>query len=310
MGRRITRSMQMVVLALILGGTVTNASGQSAENGGPLFEQFCSSCHTIGGGDSVGPDLAGATTRRDTDYLQRIIVEPDQLVAEGDAIATGLVEQFGGLVMPNLGLTTEQADDLIAFIAAESGDPAPGGAPPAAEDPAPADAPPATEEPAAVEEPPPAEPAAADLPPPTGGDAERGKDLFTGSERFDLEGASCAGCHTMARLGSLGGGSVGPDLTGAYERFGDGYIAFLATGTMAPIFDDQPLTTQEAADLGAFLALGAGESEPSSVGAAARFAAIGIGGSLLLLGLGLFIWRDRLGSVRRRMIDHSTGQGK
>jgi mono/diheme cytochrome c family protein len=309
MGRRITRSMQMIVLALLLGGTVTNASAQSAENGGSLFEQFCSSCHTIGGGDSVGPDLAGVTTQRDVEYLQRIIVEPDQLVAEGDATATGLVEQYG-LVMPNLGLTTEQADDLIAYIATESGDPVPGAEPPAAEDPAPADAPPAAEEPAPAEDPPPAEPAEADPPAPTDGDAERGKDLFTGSERFDLEGASCSACHTMALLGSLGGGSVGPDLTGAYERFGDGYIAFLATGTMAPIFDDQPLTPQEEADLGAFLALGAGESEPSSLGAAARFAAIGIGGSLLLLALGVFIWRDRLGSVRRRMIDNSNTQGK
>ncbi|MGI9658845.1 MAG: c-type cytochrome [Gaiellaceae bacterium] len=303
MGRRIARLVQTVVLVVLL-SSATDALAQSAESGASLYGQFCSSCHTIGGGDSVGPDLGGVTTRRDAEYLERIIVEPDQLIAEGDPIATELVEQFGGLVMPNLGLTPEQAGDLIAYIAAESGDPAPGDAPPVADPPAPA------EEPPAAVEPPAEEPPAVDQQPATDGDAARGKDLFTGSERFDREGASCASCHTMARLGSLGGGTVGPDLTRSYERFGDNYIAFLATGTMAPIFDEQPLTAQEQADLGAFLALGAGESEPSSFGAAARFAAIGIGGALLLLAIGLVIWRDRLGSVRRRMIDHSTTQGK
>ena len=305
MGRRVARVVPIAVLTLLLSVATADAFAQSAENGGSLYGQFCSSCHTIGGGDSVGPDLAGVTTRRDPGYLERIIVEPDVLVAEGDPIATELVEQYGGLVMPNLGLNSEQAADLIAYIAAESGDPVPDVAPPPAEEPAPAEEPPAAEEPAPAEE-----PALVEPPPLTDGDPDRGKSLFLGSERFEREGASCASCHTMAGLGSLGGGSLGPDLTGAYESFGDGYIAFLGTGTMAPIFEDQPLTPQEETDLGAFLALGAGDSEPSSLGAAARFAAIGIGGALVFLALGLVIWRDRLGSVRRRLIDHSTTQGK
>ena len=58
------------------------------------------------------------------------------------------------------------------------------------------------------------------------------------------------------------------------------------------------------------MAQAAGDSEPSSVGAAARFAGIGIGGFLVLLALGLLIWRDRLGSVRKRLIENSTTEGK
>ena len=304
MNGRVRRVVPIAVLAFFLAIGAPRVLAQSPDAGGELFEQFCASCHTIGGGDSVGPDLEGVTTRRDETFLERIIVEPDQLVAEGDPIATELVEQYGGLVMPNLGITPEQAAELVAFMATASGDPVPGAAP--SEEPPPEEPAPTDEPSAPAEEPAPTESPAT----PTEGDPERGKDLFLGSERFENEGASCASCHTMSRLGSLGGGTVGPDLTGAYERFGDGYIGFLASGTMASIFDERPLTAQEEVDLTAFMAQAAGDAEPSSIGAAARFAGIGLGGFLLLAAIGLVIWRDRLGSVRKRLIEHATTEGK
>src|SRR4030065_1033317 len=40
-----------------------------AERGEGIFQQKCSACHTVGGGRSVGPDLAGVTSTRDRAWL-------------------------------------------------------------------------------------------------------------------------------------------------------------------------------------------------------------------------------------------------
>ena len=67
-----------------------------ADPGGALFEQMCVACHTVGGGNRVGPDLAGVTRRRDEAWLERMIREPDRLVAEGDPINRQIVaHRFG-----------------------------------------------------------------------------------------------------------------------------------------------------------------------------------------------------------------------
>src|SRR2546421_7475475 len=47
------------------------------DRGGYVFRTRCLGCHTIGKGDVVGPDLAGATARRDSAWLARYLAEPD-----------------------------------------------------------------------------------------------------------------------------------------------------------------------------------------------------------------------------------------
>jgi len=69
-----------------------------------LFQSRCSACHTIGQGDRVGPDLAGVTTRRERAWLARYLAVPDQMLAEGDPIALGLLAQYKNVPMPNLRL--------------------------------------------------------------------------------------------------------------------------------------------------------------------------------------------------------------
>ncbi len=51
--------------------------------GQAIFEQKCQGCHSIGGGQIVGPDLKGVTSRRDRDWLISFITSPDQLIAQG-----------------------------------------------------------------------------------------------------------------------------------------------------------------------------------------------------------------------------------
>ncbi len=95
---------------------------EATEVGQAIFEQSCKSCHSIGGGRIVGPDLKGVVERRERDWLVRFIVSPDKLIAQGDPIAKQLVEQYG-TPMPNMGLSEQEAEQALAYIEAQSGEP-------------------------------------------------------------------------------------------------------------------------------------------------------------------------------------------
>jgi mono/diheme cytochrome c family protein len=51
----------------------------SAARGEAVFEERCASCHTIGGGDREGPDLARAAVRRDPIWVSAMILAPDSM---------------------------------------------------------------------------------------------------------------------------------------------------------------------------------------------------------------------------------------
>ena len=94
---------------------------------------------------------------------------------------------------------------------------------------------------------------------PSGGNSVRGHDLFVGSSGFSNGGSACASCHSAGEVGSLGGSSLGPDLTDVYGRLGgeaglSGWLTNPPSQTMSPIFGDKPLTEAEIADVVAFLA--------------------------------------------------------
>ncbi len=60
--------------------------------GQSLFKKLCAPCHTIGVGDRVGPDLRGATERRQRTWLTRFIRTPEKVRAENDPVALTLGE--------------------------------------------------------------------------------------------------------------------------------------------------------------------------------------------------------------------------
>src|SRR5262249_27564669 len=80
------------------------------------FRNHCVACHSIGGGDAIGPDLKGVTARRDHAWLQRFIVRPDQVRADNDPLARMLEEKYAGVRMPNLALSDQDAAVLIDYI--------------------------------------------------------------------------------------------------------------------------------------------------------------------------------------------------
>lgn len=248
-------------------------AGSSPEEGEKLFQQMCATCHTIGGGKLVGPDLNGVTARRDRDWLLRFVKAPDKMFAEGDPIATQLLQEFDHIQMPNLGLTDQQVEALIAYLETQAGKaPAP-------------------------------QPAQAALPP---GDADIGRALFIGSSRLQNGGPPCMACHSVGGIGALGGGALGPDLTQAFNKYNGetGLAAFLGgvpTPTMNAIWSQRPLTPQERAHLISFLrAASVSQRAPQVLDQLALLAA---GGVVVLLALAHLFWRRRLsGGVRKAML--------
>ena len=81
-----------------------------------LFVKACTSCHTIGRGDLVGPDLQGVTARRERSWLSRFLQAPNVMRAKKDPIAVALSAKFPGVLMPNLGLSEADVGDLLAYL--------------------------------------------------------------------------------------------------------------------------------------------------------------------------------------------------
>lgn len=246
------------------------------ERGEGIFLSNCASCHTIGGGRSAGPDLAGVTRKREREWLVRIITAPGALLDSGDPVARQLLEQFRGLRMPDLGISPQDADAILEYLAAVDAAP---------------------------------EAAAQAPPPPAGGDPETGRSLFTGTVRLQNGGAPCAACHAVAGLDGEGA-TLGPDLSATYGNYGEeGIAAVLADlpfPSMIPIYGARPLTAEEQAHLAAFLRA-ASAREPS--GTSARLLLIGLGGGALAAALAGTVWRKRLREVRRPLLRRASRGG-
>lgn len=245
----------------------------AAERGEGIFEAKCVSCHTIGAGDTVGPDLEGVVALRDRDWLLEWIQVPDEMLDRGDPLATEMLAEWNNLQMPNLSITSDEAADILAFIELESG--------------------------GAVEPQPVDEPVLISIE----GDPQIGENLFVGSTQLQNDGPACIGCHGISDVGLMGGGTLGPDLSNAAARFGDpGLTAALQAlpfPSMSPIFDEQPLTEEEVAHLEALFL------ETDSVTSSAMdfsFVLAGLGGLGVLGLLSQLIWRKRLKGVRKPLV--------
>jgi protein SCO1/2 len=93
------------------------------------FASRCASCHSIGEGERIGPDLLGVTQRRDRRWLARYLREPDKVLAERDPVATSLFEKYKRVPMPNLRLGDEDIAQLIGYLDAQGKARTPGAAP-------------------------------------------------------------------------------------------------------------------------------------------------------------------------------------
>jgi len=239
-----------------------------------LFARKCASCHTVGKGDRVGPDLKGAVDRRGRPWVERFVGEPSAML-DTDSQARELLARFNGVRMPDLGLAPQQAAQLAELIAACS----------AATCDLAGKFTPVTET--------------------TPEHVARGRELFTGQAPLQNGAAPCLTCHTAEGTGvPVAGGTFSKDLTHVYARLGDqGLDAALsapAFRVMGKVFEARPLAADEALALRAFLYQsnkgGAVAAETLSPAVLAGIAALA---ALFVLNA---IWARRLRGVRSALV--------
>jgi protein SCO1/2 len=85
-----------------------------------LFRTRCNACHTVGGGDGIGPDLFGVTQNRDPIWLSRWLKRPDKMLAEEDPIAMELYAKYREVAMPNLSLNDLEVQGLVDYMKTET----------------------------------------------------------------------------------------------------------------------------------------------------------------------------------------------
>lgn len=267
-------------LKILLAATFLLAPAAArAQDAAAYFRQSCTSCHTIGGGRLVGPDLKDVIRRKDRPWLLNFVQNPKAVLDAGDPYALKLKEEAGGAVMvPVAGMNVQRAEEMLALIEAESKLPK-----------SQFTGLKITDEPF------------------TPADLARGLNLFTGRVRLAKGGAPCLSCHTTGSQDGLGGGRLGPDLTLVYERLKGrkGLAAWLqapATATMQPVFAGTPLTNEEILPLVAYLEAEARRGQEDDGTSRLTFLLLGLGTAAA--GLAVFdgAWRKRFRAVRRPLV--------
>ncbi|RTL81422.1 MAG: c-type cytochrome [Hyphomicrobiales bacterium] len=97
-------------------GMVDKVYDIGAAPGQAMFTKLCTPCHSIGGGDRVGPDLAGVVERRPREWLEEFIMFPDRMRQRKDPETMALLARYPKALMPALGLTPQDTSDIIEFL--------------------------------------------------------------------------------------------------------------------------------------------------------------------------------------------------
>lgn len=267
------RILTSALLALLI------PAAAAADEAATYFRQNCMSCHTIGGGRLVGPDLKDVSKRADRDWLLRFMVNPKSFLDSGDPIALKLKEEARGAVMPNIsGIDAVRAAALLDLIDAES-----------------------------------------KLPksqfiglnltdqPFTPLDVENGRRIFQGTTHLANGGAACLSCHSVDDLRALGGGRLGPDLTKVFERMNGrknlaSWLMAPATPTMRPLFANNAITNDEIVSLVAYLESAARRPPVGGDTSTLSFFFLGLGGAVFGFIGADTVWRKRFRGVRKPMV--------
>jgi mono/diheme cytochrome c family protein len=240
----------VVVVALLL-----TPSAIAQEDGREIYNANCAACHQAGGAGLPGtfPPLAGNPDAADIAYVESAIRDGLSGPLEGPD------GTYDGAMLPITQLSDAEIDAVVAYVATL-----------ATRD-TDATVPTVTDE----------------------GDAARGEQLYRGSDLFANGGPACHACHAAGDSTHLDGSSLGPNLNGALARYGGevGMAAVLADPpfpTMSPLFDDRALTSDEIADVTAYLATLPGEDADDGIDLLVIF---GLAGLVGLIGFTVLMFR-------------------
>ena len=85
-----------------------------AVKGKLAFESKCLACHSIAGGDKLGPDIYGVSRRRSDAWLTRWLKSPDGML-KTDADAKALLDKYK-VPMPDQNLSDPEIREFIAYF--------------------------------------------------------------------------------------------------------------------------------------------------------------------------------------------------
>ena len=277
----ITDLKRILVLTALLAGLPALASSQPVKE---FFKLNCTSCHRIGGGRLIGPDLKDVTQRKDRQWLEEWMMNPMAKINAGDPYALKILKESNGVPMVVANpIDKKLADELLDFVEAES----------------------------KLEESEFSGKTAPEIPF-TDADVAHGADIFTGAVRLKNGAPPCMSCHSVTGSGAAMGGNLGPNLTKVFERL-QGRAALTAwlgsppTATMQSVFKPHPLENEEINAVVALFDHSAKNSESDGEGVLLWMGVIfyGIGGTLVvLLAFGGF-WNGRFRAVRRPLVERS-----
>jgi cytochrome c551/c552 len=260
--------LQIIILSCVFHAEVFSQDGEAN------FKKACASCHSIGNGRLVGPDLQGITFKKDNEWLVKFISNSPSLISSGDADAVAIAKEFNNSVMPPVTLSTVEINAILTFIESK------GAAGPKKK---------------TVDY----------LLKATTENIIAGYQLFTGKIPFKEGGATCISCHTVNCLGN--GGILAKDLTFSYNTMkGEGIKALLqspAFPAMLTTYTDHPLQEDEIYNLAAFLRSTATHQTPTRFYEANGFPLfyiIGVAGFLFLAILFFAGWHMR----KRKSVNH------
>jgi nitrite reductase (NO-forming) len=116
-------------IGLIAAGSAAAGAGESEHHNIPAtatpsdplavkgklaFESKCLACHSIGGGDKLGPDLYEVSKRRNDSWLARWLKSPEQML-QGDPDVKAMLDKYK-VPMPNQNLSDQEIKEYIAYF--------------------------------------------------------------------------------------------------------------------------------------------------------------------------------------------------
>jgi cytochrome c2 len=269
-----TLLLSAVLALLIIKPTFSQSSGES------LFVKTCKACHTVGQGKVIGPDLYNVHNRRSENWIKRFIKSSQGVINSGDETAINLFNEFNRSVMPDQPFSNDELNEILLYIKDQSAKVDLAGGPVSA-----VILPVLNSEGKTLEE--------ADQ-----NDYRKGKNLFSGKERFVNGGAACISCHNVINNEVISGGSLGLDLTTAFTRLSGSGVNTIISNSPFPVMQsayiNQRVSQDEAYSLTVFLkqtdSLYTNQQPLSSD---SGFVLLGILGTVVLFGLYGGIWWNR-----------------
>ena len=114
--------MKVQKLILSVAAIITTITGSFAQDGEQLFKTTCATCHTVGKGKLVGPDLKDVQNRHEKAWILKWVKSSQTLVKAGDAEAVKLFNDNNRIPMPDHALSEDQISSILGFIVARSAD--------------------------------------------------------------------------------------------------------------------------------------------------------------------------------------------